>query len=134
MKNTSSDGRGIKFVFPEDCGNSPKKRFLIEFIIAIAKKDIEFIADSVTDHIHWQLVGNTTIIGKDKLADKLKKDFIWKIVEIEVLDIITHGKSGAVNGTFKIEDGRQYAFCNVYNFVSAGKSIVKKIATYIIEL
>ena len=47
----------IKIVRSNDCGNSPKNKFVEELEIALAGRDVEFPLNSVTVDIHWNIVG-----------------------------------------------------------------------------
>ncbi|WP_299092340.1 nuclear transport factor 2 family protein [uncultured Metabacillus sp.] len=125
----------INVVCPEDCGNAPKKVVLKEFIIALAKKDISFILENVSDDILWNKIGCEKIEGKDHFAEALQQINDSPVWEIQISNIITHGRSGAVNGTLLLEDNRKLEFCDVYMFTSAGKnSKIKEMTSYVIEI
>lgn len=54
-----------KIISSPNCGNSPKMEFLKDFNIAFAKGNLEIIADSVTDDIVWNIIGDRKIEGKE---------------------------------------------------------------------
>lgn len=62
-----------KIVRSKDCGNSPKNKFIEELEIAFAKHDIEFLLNSVTDDIHWNIVGQESVHGMDEFSEALKR-------------------------------------------------------------
>ncbi|MGM7723728.1 nuclear transport factor 2 family protein [Metabacillus sp. Hm71] len=125
----------INVVCPEDCGNAPKKVVLKEFIIALAKKDVSFIFENVSDDIQWNKIGCEKIKGKDQFAASLQQMNDRAVREIKITNIITHGRSGAVSGTLLLEDNRKLEFCDVYMFTSAGKnSKIKEMTSYVIEI
>ncbi|KKI92926.1 hypothetical protein WQ54_07045 [Bacillus sp. SA1-12] len=135
MKNTKSEHKDIKIVCPEDCGNAPKKIVLKDFIIALAKKDVSFIFENLSDDVQWNKIGREKIQGKDQFADYLQHMKDRAVREVQISNIITHGRNGAVNGTILLEDNRRLEFCEVYMFTSAGKnSKIKEITSYVIEI
>lgn len=123
----------ITFICPIDCGNAPKKIVLRDLILAFAEKDLNYISEFTADHIHWSIVGDRSFQGKKAVLQQVKQTETEKIVEIEILNLITHGKTTAVNGVLKAKDNTVYAFCNVCIFVSAGKNIIKEITSYVIK-
>jgi hypothetical protein len=46
----------------------------------------------------------------------------------------THGKEGAVNGIMKMNDGKQYAFADFYEFKNTTSIIIKSMTSYVIEI
>lgn len=40
-----------------DCGNSPKNMFVENLEVAFAQRNTAFLLQSVTDDIHWNIVG-----------------------------------------------------------------------------
>ncbi|WKV13347.1 nuclear transport factor 2 family protein [Marivirga harenae] len=123
-----------KIISNLNCGNSPKMGFLMDFNIAFAKGDLEFIADSVTDEIVWNIIGNKKIEGKQKFAEELEKMKSTKVAELVLNQILSHGKQGAVNGTMKLQKGKEYAFSDFYIFQGAKVAKLKSITSYIIEI
>ncbi|WP_340152922.1 nuclear transport factor 2 family protein [uncultured Marivirga sp.] len=123
-----------KIISNLNCGNSPKMGFLKDFNIAFAKGDLEFIEDSVTDEIVWNIIGNKKIEGKQKFAEELEKMKSTKVAELVLNQILSHGKQGAVNGAMKLLKGKEYAFSDFYIFQGAKGAKLKSITSYIIEI
>ena len=123
-----------KVIVGEDCGNSPKNIFLKELTAAFAKGDSKYLLAHVTDDIHWNIVGYGSIEGKDEFANTLKQMKDVKVKSVTIHHIATHGKSGFVNGTTQLEDGKTSTFCDVYEFSNAKGSAVKEITSYVIAL
>ncbi len=61
----------VKLVIPEDCGNAPKKIILSDFTVAFAEGNEAVILDSFDDQVRWEMVGSTTINGKNDSQDGL---------------------------------------------------------------
>lgn len=118
----------------EDCGNSPKNKFILDITAAFATGDVGFILDRVSEDIVWEVVGRMRIEGKTAFAaalEGLKKE---PAAEIEIYHVATHGRAGAANAETRLEDGRRRAFANVYVFSSVKADRVKEITSYVIDL
>ncbi len=122
----------IKVKSPKDCGNSPKKRFINEHIIALARNDIGMLETTFTNNSNWILVGQESATGKKEVLEAILDRFNGEIAEIEVQQIITHGSTAAAHGSFKTAEGSEFSFCHLYQFVSAGKNVIKEMTTYLI--
>ncbi|MBD1383324.1 nuclear transport factor 2-like protein [Metabacillus arenae] len=135
MDIVNSEYSDLKVICADDCGNAPKKVLLKELTIAFTKNDIDFITKVISDNVCWDMIGDKMIQGKDNLVEMLKQKKIRTVTEIHISNIITHGSTGAVNGTLIFENKKSYAFCDVYNFTSAGKHAkIKEIASYVIKI
>ncbi|WP_243297528.1 nuclear transport factor 2 family protein [Bacillus litorisediminis] len=133
MENNYSDCLEIKVIAPADCGNSPRKFLLKDMIIAFARNDIDFITKYTADNVCWNIVGFKTVSGINEVIELLQRRNTDKMIEINIHTIITHGKTGAVNGILKSGDSKAYEFCNVYHFISTGKNTIKEITSYVIQ-
>lgn len=131
----NSQANNIKVECAADCGNSPKKRLLLELSIAFAANDVGFCAAWMTDDVIWNMIGDKRICGKDefeKAALNLLKS--REVSEIHVQNIITHGNTGSINGTLRLKNKKTVAFCEVYNFRGFGpNSKIKEITSYFIQ-
>lgn len=124
----------LKIISSPSCGNSPKMTFLKEFNIALAKGDLEFLTESVTDEIVWNIIGDRKTEGKEEFIEELKKIKEKKVIELTLEQILSHGKEGAVNGTIKMRNGKKHSFSNFYFFKGAKGAKIKLITSYIIEV
>jgi hypothetical protein len=123
-----------KIVSSPNCGNSPKMEFLKEFNIAFANGNVEFIIESVTDEIIWNIIGDRKIEGKEKFSEELEKMKSEKATEIIIDQIVSHGKEGASNGIMKMQNGKKYAFSDFYKFKGVKGEKIKSITTYVIGI
>lgn len=123
-----------KIVSSPNCGNSPKMEFIKEFNIAFAKGNIEFITESVTDDITWNIIGDKKIEGKENFIVELEKMKSENVSELVLEHILSHGKEGAASGIMKMQDGKKYAFSDFYVFQGAKGNKLKSINSYLIEL
>lgn len=119
----------------EDCGNAPKKAVLRDLNIAFAENDVEFVLDNVTDDVEWTVVGDTEVQGKSDFAEALEEMKDGETTELIVDHVITHGATGAVDGTLKLDSGETYSFCDVYEFSSTRKNAkIRTMTSYVVEI
>lgn len=123
-----------KIISSPNCGNSPKMEFLKDFNIAFAKGNVEFLIESVTDEIVWDIIGDKKIEGKENFVEELKKMKGEKATELILDQILSHGKEGAANGIIKMQNGKKYAFSDFYIFNGAKGSKIKSITSYVIGI
>lgn len=125
----------------EDCGNSPKNEFVQKLTVAFVTADADFVAQSVTDDVRLHVVGIAPIAGKSAVLAVFRNPNRDPITAVEVDKVVTHGKAGAVNGTFVLSEDRgggklrskSYSFCYVYEFANAKGTRVKAATTYVIQ-
>ncbi|MEQ9468426.1 MAG: nuclear transport factor 2 family protein [Ekhidna sp.] len=115
-----------------DCGHSPKKEFLKNFNIAFATGDADFLINSVSDDIHWIIYGDKEIQGKEAFRNEMNIMKDYTADELQIHHILTHGKEAAISGEMKMGN-RTYAFCDLYEFTSAGSQEIRGMKTYIIK-
>ena len=78
--------------------------------------------------------GFNQFIRERKLLDKIKSGIFWKVKELNIETIITHGPNASVSGSIVDAGGEKFSFCDIYKFSSAGSSIIKSVKSYIIEV
>lgn len=123
-----------KITLTIDCGNAPKKEFIKKINIAFAKGNSDFLLESVTDGIVWNIIGDKKIEGKEKLREELKDMKAQKASELILDRILTHGKEGAASGSVKMQNGKNYAFSDFYEFNGAKATKLKSITSFVIEI
>ncbi|MEH7303657.1 hypothetical protein [Neobacillus drentensis] len=134
MNQPNSKKVDLNVICVDDCGNAPKKAHLKEFNIAFVQNDLTYLADSITDDFHWNIIGQHQIQGKDKVLAVLKQNQNNQVTELEISTIITYGYHGSVNGTLLMENKQKYSFCNVYTFASSRNNAkIKELSSYLIE-
>jgi hypothetical protein len=101
---------------------------------AFAKNDADFVVQQVTDNIKWTAIGDFSIEGKEAFTQTLKEMISDEPSELEIHNIITHGRDAAVNGLMKSTDGKQYAFCDVYKFSGFKDPKISEMTSYAIEV
>lgn len=117
-----------------DCGNSPRKLFLKDLNVALANGDIEFITKNIQDDITWEIVGHLRLNGKENYLKAIKGHKLWKVKELTIDTIITHGPDASVSGQIIAADNSTFAFCDIYRFKGAGGTIINSIKTFLVSL
>lgn len=121
----------IKVIVPQNCGNSPKINFIKELNISMAKRNLQFLYDHITDDIKWSILGVQKLIGKNKVIKLMEELRDLSILELNLQTIITHGTAGAVNGVVILRDSSRIEYCSIYTFTSNSKNIkIKEMTTY----
>ncbi len=69
------------------------------------------------------------ILGED-CGNSPKNLFVQKLA---IQRVLSHGSTGAVNGTLKSKDGSRRLFCDAYTFNGAKATRVNEITSYVIE-
>jgi hypothetical protein len=125
----------VKITVPKDCGNAPKKLFVRDFILAIARNDSALVSRNTTDDISWNLVGGQCFGGKQDVLAELQRRRSAQVSQLIIDTIVTHGYDGVADGLIKFKDGKTVAFCDVYQFrASTNNAPIKAIRTYTIAL
>lgn len=110
------------------------QELLEEFNKAFSNNDTDFLANHVTDNIKWTAVGDFSVEGKEAFRKALESMTGADPYELKISKIITHGKEAAVNGIMKSNDGKQYAFCDVYTFSGFKNPKISEMTSYVVEV
>lgn len=114
-----------------------KEKFIRELNDAFAKGDVPYILNCMADDIIWEMIGGNTSRGKAEIEKEMAAMKNIEMLEMKVDKIITHGKSAASNGTFRLKkNGKEkaYGFCDLYEFNGFKNAKVKKMTSYVISL
>lgn len=124
-----------EIVIPEDCGNAPRERLLRDFNLAFIEGDIEKTLSFVAEDVTWELVGEGTINGRDGMGAWLGSMAGKKARRVEFEHFITHGKTAAVNGSYEMEGGSKFRFCDIYEFAAAASdSLIRNYTSYVVRI
>ena len=111
-----------------------KNRFLKQFNTAFAQGDVALLTTSVSEDIIWNIIGLKSISGKTQFVAELGKIDFTENATVLIKRIITHGKEGAVSGEIVTTNGKQFAFCDFYEFSSAKGTLITVIESYNVEV
>jgi len=124
----------VNIIGGEDCGNSPKNLFLRDLIVAMAERDVAAVLDRLSDDFHWHVPGVRSLDGKESMAAALQEAQSDPPAELRILNVITHGKAGALNSEVRFANGRSFAVCDVVEFNNAKGAAVRTMTSYVIDL
>ncbi|WP_026934394.1 nuclear transport factor 2 family protein [Christiangramia echinicola] len=112
-----------------------REKLLKKFNEAFANCDTEFLANSVTDDIVWNIVGEKLISGRKDFEKSLDRMRHGGPTEIFVNEMIISDDRSVVEGIveFYVEPGKKkkYAFCDVYVFSEIDDTKFKELRTYV---
>lgn len=117
----------VKIIRSADCGNSPKNKFVEDFVVAIAERDEGFIRNALDADAEWFSISRKPVHGAQDIATALLKGASATRVEIE--HVVTHGRAGAVNGVTEFGDKLRY-FCHMYEFANTKGTSIRKLTSY----
>jgi|LSQX01.3.fsa_nt_gb hypothetical protein len=125
----------MKIIYPEHCGNAPKKILLIDLYKAVAVQDDDFILNNLTDDAVLHIVGLREVVGKENVISAVNTLVAKGLTEIIIKDAITHGNTAAVYGSLLFKDDLRIDFCNIYVFRGYSKTAkIREIRSYMINL
>lgn len=117
-----------KILLSGDCGNSPKNAFAEQAAIAILIGDESRLFDLLTEDCTAVVAGERTK-GRG-LAVELVSTVIGRPDEITIDHAITHGRVGAVNGTYRTETTNK-GFALVFEFANSKPNCIAGIRLYL---
>ena len=106
---------GIQVSRSKDCGNSPKQKFLQDLAIAIACANVDLLSQVVADDVSWHQSGRAPIRGKTDFLKALKR--FGPVDTLEIVDVVSHGRKGAVRGSFTVS-GKRRVFSHFFEFTN----------------
>ena len=110
------------------------QEFLAAFNKAFAENNTEYILNNVSKNIKWEMAGDFTANGFDEFSKYLKNMESVEPWEIQINKIITHGQDASVNGIIRSNDGKEYAFCDVYRLTGFKNPKVSEMTSYVIDI
>lgn len=124
-----------EIVMPENCGHSPRVEQLREFNLAFIEGDVERTVGFVAEDVVWELVGEGTIEGREGMRAWLESMGGKQARRVEFEHFITHGRVAAVNGSYEMESGSSFRFCDVYEFAGAkSDSLIGHYTSYVVRV
>lgn len=121
-----------RIIVNENCGNAPKQHFVLDFLRAVVSGSPDQALTMVTNDIQIEIVGRETLAGRATLSDRLQtaRDRT-PVQELEVLNVISHGKWCSSNGSIRFADNTRVGFNNMYTFSGHGKNaLLQRIEIY----
>ena len=124
-----------EIIVEEDCGNAPRKAWLRDFNVAFINGEVEETIGFVTEDVTWDLVGEGKIEGRAGMKAWLESMAGKSAKKVVLRNIITHGKVAAINGSYEMESGSRFEFCDVYEFAGgASDSPIHNYPSYVFRV
>lgn len=117
-----------------DCGNAPRKVFLKELYSALANGNSQLLSQNLQDNFIWQMIGQKQLSGKENYLNELSTQKIWKIRELTIETIITHGSDASVSGHIIANDNSKFCFCDVVKFKGFKGTKLNSITSFLIKV
>ncbi|WP_037324977.1 nuclear transport factor 2 family protein [Salinimicrobium terrae] len=115
-----------------------KEEFIRDFNEAFSKNDLDFILNSMADDIVWNFTGEKTVKGKEEVREFLIPMSKVETLELELQQIITHGRTAAANGRMKIKEPsgeiKSFGFADFYVLNGMKSPKVKRMTSYVVAI
>ncbi len=112
--------------------------FLKKFNNAFVENDLNFIFDSVTNDVHWEMIGEPVITGKEALIEAMNKVKRSKEMTLHINSMLITEDVAAVDGSMTMKDSddveKKYMFCDLYKFSSSEENKIKEVRAFIIDV
>ena len=116
-----------------DCGNAPRKTIVRNLVVALAMKDIDFVASLITGDASWALVGEHHLVGGPAILAWISG--LPTVSAVIFGSLLTHGRGASVDGVLELSDGTKMGFCHVLRFADAGKTAkLVGVTSYVIDI
>ncbi len=118
-----------------NCGNSPRMAIVQDLTIAVARGDVAAVREVVADDVVWEVVGGERFEGREAVAGMVARMGERRVTDLEIGEVLSHGKVAASSGVRTLADGSREAFCDMHTFTSSAKTgKVRRVMSYVIEL
>lgn len=121
-----------RLIVPEDCGNSPRKRFLRDWYQALANNDLTELENQLNTDCQLCMAGGKSFKGRLSILTYFQTDPLHHAIEIRIETIITHGRDASVNGVYETKNGVVH-FSDVFRFKSASGFDVSEIKRHLVR-
>ena len=115
-----------------------RETFLNKFNRAFVENDLNFIFDSVTDDVYWEMIGDPVIRGKEALIEEMNKVKQPAEMTVDINSMILDKDKASVYGSMMMKDGegveKRFEFCDLYSFSSSEENKIKDLRAFIIEV
>lgn len=115
-----------------------RETFLNKFNRAFVENDLNYIYDSVTEDVYWEMIGDQVIKGKEALIEAMNKVKEPRDMALDLHSMIIDNDRAAVHGSMKMKDSngveKAYSFCDLYTFSSSRENKIKELRAFIIEI
>lgn len=125
----------MEIFVPQDCGNAPRKRTLIEFMTHVVNKEIDQLEALLHEEVRLHRVKEQKeLMGKTEVLREISQLEFHDLAALHFDYVITHGKTTSVNGRLLFDDETTLHFHDVIEFSQAGRQgKIKLIKSFWLE-
>lgn len=121
-----STSRGLQIDVEADCGNAPRKAQVRDWIIAIAKGDVDAVCRDFDDGICWDVAGKQRYDGISDVRTYVEKLTEGNVDRLTIRHLLSHGKQVAAEGT-----STSSRFAHIITYTGHGRTAkIAKIISY----
>lgn len=113
--------------------NCPRETFLQDFNLAFANGNSDFLVAHVSEDVVWRIHGDRTHDGRAAFAAAVHAMREYLNYEFEIRSIVSRGRDAALIGMLT-SGGKEYAFCDVYQFKDSAANLITSIDSYVIQV
>lgn len=117
---------------------SEKEQFLRKVNQAFVDGDREFLLNSISDEICWDIVGEKMVSGKVEFSDALDQMQEMPPINIDIHKVVIQENSAVVTGIVvgrnHLGQKKNFGFCDIYDLKDAEKPLIDKMTSYVIDI
>jgi hypothetical protein len=113
--------------------DSPRNLFLRDLHLAFAQGDVSAICASISEKIHWQIIGRRKLGEiENRNIDSIKRTSC-KVEQLIIVSIIETGQEACVSGSICFVNKSQFMFANVFRFKQLWGTKIESIDTFMLR-
>lgn len=114
-----------------DCANSPKNAVAEDIAIHLLTRESAALSKRLSDDATFEVFGKTRLQGHGDILKLIENGLVPTLTALHIDHALTHGKIGAVNGSFRTEDGSDRGFCVMLTFANTKAERVQQVKLYL---
>lgn len=126
-----------RFISHANTANSPKAEFYENWSRWFIENDVAKILDALDPDVEWEMVGEPLIRGIEEVRNAFfgqSHQVDHTMNEMQIDQIVSHGKNVCGWGTMQMSDGIRYRYCDILEFTSHKPDAkVKKVIAFVME-
>lgn len=119
----------LRVVVDVDCGNAPRKAQVRDWLLAIARADVDTACAALHDQVRWEFAAGPTHEGTDEVRSLIERMAAEPPSTIRLRNILSHGKQVCAEGATDT-----HRFVHIVTYSGHGKSAtIQHVITYKLE-
>lgn len=124
---------GLSVQCDDDCGNSPRKADVCDFVVAWGAGDTVTVEQALSSEATWDVVGES-LHERHGVAAYVEAVAAYEATAIRFANLLSHGKAVAAHGTLTTSMGDK-RFSHVVEYTGHGKSAkIAHVTSYVITI